>query len=67
MGFRKIRRSGTKEVTNPKIRDHNPSEFFKHHEKVAEALTQSFEENDADAFLEILNTYLHINFDLDKC
>lgn len=44
-----------------KLRDHDPSEFFKRHEKVAEALLNSLEENDAPAFLEILNTYLYIN------
>src|SRR6185437_13303351 len=43
------------------LRDHDPSEFFRRHEKVAEALLKSLEENDASAFLEILNTYLYIN------
>jgi DNA-binding phage protein len=46
---------------HPKLRDHDPSAFFKCHEKVAKALLQSLEENDAEAFLEILNTYLYIN------
>ena len=41
--------------------DHKPSAFFKSHEKVAEALLQSLEENDADAFLEILDAYLKVN------
>lgn len=40
---------------------HKPSNFFKSHEKVAEALLQSLEENDADAFLEILDAYLKVN------
>ena len=40
---------------------HKPSKFFKSHEKVAEALLQSLEENDADAFLEILDAYLKVN------
>lgn len=40
---------------------HKPSNFFKSHEKVAEALLQSLEENNADAFLEILDAYLKIN------
>ncbi|MGD0665411.1 MAG: hypothetical protein ABSA17_06750 [Rhabdochlamydiaceae bacterium] len=50
-----------KSKKNSRLRDHDPSAFFKRHEKVAEALLQSLEENDADAFLEILNTYLYIN------
>ncbi len=50
-----------KSKKNPQLRDHDPSEFFKRHEKVAEALLKSLEENDAPAFLEILNTYLYIN------
>jgi DNA-binding phage protein len=40
---------------------HKPSEFFQSHEKVASALLQSLEENDAGAFLEILDAYLHVN------
>ena len=40
---------------------HKPSEFFQSHEKVAEALLQSLEENDAGAFLEILDAYLRVN------
>ena len=40
---------------------HKPSEFFKSHENVAEALLQSLEENDAGAFLEILDAYLRVN------
>ena len=44
-----------------RLRDHDPSEFFKRHDKIAEALLKSLEENDAAAFLEILDTYLHIN------
>ncbi len=40
---------------------HKPSNFFQSHEKVAEALLQSLEENDAGAFLEILDTYLRVN------
>ena len=41
--------------------EHKSENFFKSHEKVAEALLQSLEENDAGAFLEILDTYLHVN------
>jgi probable addiction module antidote protein len=40
---------------------HKPSQFFKDHHKVAEALLQSLEENDAGAFLEILDAYLKVN------
>ena len=50
-----------KSKASAKLREHDPSEFFKRHEKVAEALLNSLEENDAPAFLEILNTYLYIN------
>ena len=46
---------------NVKLREHDPAEFFKRHEKVAEALLKSLEDNDAEAFLEILDTYLYIN------
>ncbi len=44
-----------------KLIEHDPSAFFKKHEQVAEALLKSLEENDAEAFLEILDTYLYIN------
>lgn len=50
-----------KSKKTPHVLKHNPSIFFKSHEKVAKALLQSLEENDAGAFLEILDTYLHIN------
>ena len=40
---------------------HKPSDFFKAHDKVAAALLQSLEDNDAGAFLEILDAYLRIN------
>ncbi len=40
---------------------HNPRDFFKSHEKVGEALLQCLEENDAGAFLEILDSYLRVN------
>lgn len=40
---------------------HKPSEFFKNHDKVAAALLQSLEDNDAEAFLEILDAYLRVN------
>lgn len=40
---------------------HRPQAFFKSHKKVAEALLQSLEANDAGAFLEILDAYLQVN------
>ncbi len=40
---------------------HESSEFFKSHNKVAVALLESLEENDAGAFLEILDAYLRVN------
>lgn len=50
-----------KSKKNSALREHDPKAFFKQHDKVAEALLKSLEENDAPAFLEILNTYLFIN------
>jgi probable addiction module antidote protein len=40
---------------------HKPSDFFRSHKKVAEALLTCLEENDASAFLEILDAYLNVN------
>jgi probable addiction module antidote protein len=40
---------------------HKSADFFKSHEKVAIALLQSLEENDAGAYLEILDAYLKAN------
>ncbi len=40
---------------------HKPGEFFKKHDKVAVALLQSLEDNDAEGFLEILDAYLRMN------
>lgn len=40
---------------------HRPQTFFRSHKRVAEALLQSLEENDAGAFLEILDAYLQVN------
>lgn len=42
-------------------RKHKPSDFFRAHDKVAAALLQSLEDNDAGAFLEILDAYLRVN------
>lgn len=44
----------------PSLR-HQSKHFFQSHAKVAAALLQSLEENDADAFLEILDAYLRAN------
>lgn len=41
--------------------EHRPQTFFRSHKKVAEALLQSLEDNDAGAFLEILDAYLQVN------
>lgn len=41
--------------------NHKPSDFFKAHNKVAEALLQSLEDDDVEAFLEILDAYLKVN------
>ena len=40
---------------------HKPSKFFKSHKNVAEALLTSLKEDDASAFLEILDIYLKVN------
>lgn len=40
---------------------HKPSDFFIEHDKVAQALLQSLKDNDAGAFLEILDAYLKVN------
>jgi hypothetical protein len=44
----------------PHLHRHNPSDFFKSHEKVTLALTTSLEEGNTGTFLEILNVYLQI-------
>lgn len=38
-----------------------PEEYFKNHRLVAEALLQSLIENDTEAFMEILDSYLRVN------
>jgi probable addiction module antidote protein len=50
-----------KSKKTPHLLKHNPSDFFKSHEKVALALLTSLEEGDPGAFLEILNVYLSAN------
>lgn len=51
----------SKSKKTPHLLKHNPSDFFKSHEKVALALLASLEEGDSEAFLEILNVYLSAN------
>ena len=50
-----------KSKKNKGIKPHRASSFFRAHDKVAEALLESLEENDAGAFLEILDAYLKVN------
>src|SRR5271170_3848698 len=50
-----------KSKKTPHLLEHDPSVFFKSHEKVALALLTSLEEGDPGAFLEILNVYLSVN------
>ncbi len=40
---------------------HKSADFFRSHENVGKALLESLEENDAQAFLEILEAYLRVN------
>lgn len=44
-----------------KLEEVNPEETFKDHVKVAIALLQSLLENDTEAFIEILDSYLRVN------
>ena len=39
----------------------DPAKYFKNRKEVAMALLQCLEDNDPEAFVEILDTYLHIN------
>jgi len=43
------------------LQKHNPDHFFKDFDKVGTALLESLIENDTDAFIEILDTYLKVN------
>lgn len=51
----------TKSKKSARLHAHKSTDFFKSHDKVAAALLQSLEENDASAFLEILDVYLKVN------
>jgi DNA-binding phage protein len=44
-----------------KFCEEKPEEFFKDHTVVAEALLQCLIENDTEAFIEILDSYLRVN------
>lgn len=44
-----------------KLNEFKPEDFFKNHNKIANALLQCLIENDTESFIEILNSYLMIN------
>jgi probable addiction module antidote protein len=44
-----------------KLTEFKPEDFFKNHHNVSIALFQSLAENDTEAFLEILDSYLRVN------
>ena len=44
-----------------KEKAYRPDSFFQSHNRVAEALLACLEDNDVDAYLEILDAYLQIN------
>ena len=44
-----------------KLHKSNTKEFFKDHQVIAEALLQCLIENDTEAFMEILDSYLRVN------
>jgi DNA-binding phage protein len=46
---------------NAKLHKHKPNRFFKDFDKVGAALLESLVENDTEAFIEILDTYLKVN------
>lgn len=43
------------------LEKHSPDHFFRDFDKVGTALLQSLIENDTEAFIEILDTYLQVN------
>jgi len=43
------------------LQKHEPDQFFKNFDKVGAALLESLIENDTEAFIEILDTYLQVN------
>lgn len=48
-------------VHKKKITEFKPEDFFKNKKEVAEALFQCLIENDTQAFMEILDSYLRVN------
>lgn len=50
-----------KSKKTPHVLKHDARDFFKSHQKVALALLTSLEEDDPEAFLEILDVYLKAN------
>ncbi len=51
----------TKVNKKAKLRRHNPYLFFKDFDKVGAALLESLIENDTEAFIDILDSYLQVN------
>ena len=49
-----------------KLQKHDSDSFFKDLDKVGAALLQSLIENDTEAFIEILDTYLQVNRDQSR-
>jgi DNA-binding phage protein len=43
------------------VQHHHPEKFFKDSDKVGAALFECLMENDTEAFIEILDSYLHVN------
>lgn len=43
------------------VKTHHPEKSFKNFDKVGKALLQSLMANDTEAFIEILDGYLHVN------
>lgn len=50
-----------KEGKLKEFKKYNPEEFFKNHTKVAQALLQCLLEGDAEAYKEILDSFLSVN------
>lgn len=44
-----------------KLNEFNPEDFFKNHHNVGAALLQALIENDTEAYMEILDSYLRVN------
>ena len=46
---------------NAKLKKHKPHQFFENSERVAVSLLESLIQNDTEAFIEILDTFLKVN------